>query len=140
MAGASDQEKTEEPSPRKLEEARSRGEVARSREVAIAMTMLAGVAIFAVAGGYMTGSLAELARWQFSNSANINLTAANAEVLILKIATGLMPVLLPLFGAVFAAALFGNISIPRHKRPFQQRSQTYRWTSFFSRPMPSVRR
>lgn len=109
MAGASEQEKTEEPSPRKLEEAKRKGEVARSREVAIAMTMLAGATLFAVAGGYLTGNLAELTRWMFSNSAGIEISPANLQPLILKIAAGLMPVLLPLFGAVFITALFANI-------------------------------
>ncbi|SHF55659.1 flagellar biosynthetic protein FlhB [Modicisalibacter ilicicola DSM 19980] len=49
---SSDEEKTEEPTPRRLEKAREEGQVARSRELSTFMMLMAGVA-----GLWTTGSL-----------------------------------------------------------------------------------
>ena len=47
------QEKTEEPTPRRREEARRRGQVARSREVAAVAVLSGGLLAFLLGGGYI---------------------------------------------------------------------------------------
>lgn len=47
------QERTEEPTPRRREEARKRGQVARSRELASVAVLGSGVLVFVLAGSFM---------------------------------------------------------------------------------------
>ncbi len=51
------QEKTEEPTPRRREEARKRGQVARSRELAAVAVLSAGLISFLFAGGFILTQL-----------------------------------------------------------------------------------
>ncbi|NPB09148.1 MAG: flagellar biosynthesis protein FlhB [Thermodesulfobacteria bacterium] len=51
------QEKTEEPTPRRREEARRRGQVAKSREVAAVAVLSGGVLAFLLGGSYMLTQL-----------------------------------------------------------------------------------
>ncbi len=60
MAEDSDPEsKTEEASPRKLEEARKKGDVAKSPDVAAAMSLAGATAVLLIGGGYFSQQMAE---------------------------------------------------------------------------------
>lgn len=60
MAEGSDPEsKTEEATPRKLEEARKKGDVAKSPDVAAAMSLAGAVAVLLIGGGYFSQQMAE---------------------------------------------------------------------------------
>ena len=50
--GADPESKTEEASPRKLEEARKKGDVAKSPDVAAAMSLAGAAAVLLLGGGY----------------------------------------------------------------------------------------
>lgn len=63
-----DQEKTEEPTPRKLEKAREEGNVSVSTEVSSVMLMIVSIIIFISAGGFMYSSLERLFETFFLNS------------------------------------------------------------------------
>ncbi len=51
--------KTEEATPRKLEDARKKGDVAKSPDVASALSLLGAAAVLLMAGGHFAGQLAE---------------------------------------------------------------------------------
>lgn len=57
-----DQDKTEQPTPHRLEEARKRGEVAKSADAVGAVVMIVFAAIVAVTGGWIATSLAGATR------------------------------------------------------------------------------
>ena len=57
MAGGSGQSKTEKATPKKRDDARKKGQVAKSQDLNGALVMLAGVATLAIAGGAMTGRM-----------------------------------------------------------------------------------
>ena len=60
MAEGSDPEsKTEEATPRKLEEARKKGDVAKSPDVAAAMSLAGAVGVLLIGGGYFSQQMAE---------------------------------------------------------------------------------
>ena len=60
MAEGSDPEsKTEEATPRKLEEARKKGDVAKSPDVAAAMSLAGATAVLLIGGGYFSQQMAE---------------------------------------------------------------------------------
>ncbi len=62
------QEKTEQPTPKKLREARQQGQVPRSRELNSTTIMLAGSAALLMLGSYMIGELMSLMSHGFSLS------------------------------------------------------------------------
>src|SRR5690625_8041558 len=55
-----DQEKTEEPSQRKLEKAKEEGNVSLSKEVSSVMLMLCSLVVFMASGGYMYSKMESL--------------------------------------------------------------------------------
>lgn len=107
MADDSDLERNFPATPRRLEQARERGQVARSREVATAGVALAGAAAFAVFGPQLGATSAELVRR--------SLTLARADVYAdARMAAGLadlslaaLVAMLPILLAVLAATLLG---------------------------------
>jgi flagellar biosynthetic protein FlhB len=64
----SDQERTEEPTQRKLEKAREEGNVNNSKEISSLLLMLVSVIVFVAAGDFMYGRLKELFQTFFFNS------------------------------------------------------------------------
>lgn len=64
----SDQEKTEEPTQRKLEKAREEGNVSISKEISSVMLMVVSIIIFVAAGGFMYGRLEVLFETFFFNA------------------------------------------------------------------------
>lgn len=57
MAGNSEQEKTEAPSPKRLQEAREKGQVPKSREFATLLVLGASIGTIAALSGYLTEHL-----------------------------------------------------------------------------------
>jgi len=57
--GSDPESKTEEATPRKLEEARKKGDVAKSPDVAAAMSLAGAVAVLLIGGGYFSQQMAE---------------------------------------------------------------------------------
>ncbi|HJV26443.1 MAG TPA: EscU/YscU/HrcU family type III secretion system export apparatus switch protein, partial [Aromatoleum sp.] len=65
MADDSDLEKTEQPSARRLEQARSEGQVPQSRELSTFLVLLAGVAGLWGMGGWMSARILGMLREGF---------------------------------------------------------------------------
>jgi type III secretion protein U len=62
-------DRTEQPTPRRLAEARRRGEVARSRELTAAAGLAAGLAAVAAGGPWVCGALAAMVRGALASAA-----------------------------------------------------------------------
>ncbi len=113
MSDGSDLEKTESPSPRRLQKAREEGQVARSRELTTFLSLLAGGVGFSVLGAQWVShttnalqrSLVLTRRDAFEPLAlGEHLTAFATDALIAAI-----PLLLPVAGAAIAgSALLGG--------------------------------
>ncbi|MBX9745599.1 MAG: flagellar biosynthesis protein FlhB [Hyphomonadaceae bacterium] len=59
MAGSDDDDKTEEPTPRKLEQARERGDIIYSAEVGAALSLMAATAVVAFMSGPIVTQMAQ---------------------------------------------------------------------------------
>ncbi len=68
MAEDSDQEKTEEPTSKRLEDAQQKGQIARSRELNTFAMLITSAALFLMLGGAMVEALIKLMREQFQIS------------------------------------------------------------------------
>ena len=106
MAG----EKTEQPTQKRLDDARKKGQVARSREVDSAVILLATFAVFRFGGGRMWTSAETLFVDTYVNldrdPVTTDLTGALGVELVGR---GLM-LLFPLLAAIVALALLGGIA------------------------------
>jgi flagellar biosynthetic protein FlhB len=105
-----DAERTEQPTAKRLQEARERGQVARSRELGTAAVMMAGSATLLMAGGPIGGSLGRL----LSGSLSIPREAlhhpeAMTHALGGATLAGLLAAL-PVFLAVTAAAILAPLA------------------------------
>lgn len=106
MAG----EKTEAPTPRRMDDARKRGQVARSREIDSAIVILATLLVFRFSGGAMWASLEALAidTWRRPGSEIISTDLAG--VLGVQIIISILLVLAPLIGAITLLSILGGMA------------------------------
>lgn len=115
MADTPQQERTEQPTPKRLKEAREKGQVARSRELTTAVVMMAGASSCLIAGGSMLESLSNMLRTRLSAAAMSGGDAQfMTEALGGGIASGLTAIaplmLVVLVAAILAPSLTGGWS------------------------------
>ena len=105
MAEDSDLEKTEDPSPRRLEQAREEGQVPQSRELSTFLVTMTGAATLLLLGGWMAGRVSGLFRDGFA----FDRRAAFDENVMLdmleRMLGGALLTLMPLFVALIVAAV-----------------------------------
>ncbi len=113
MAETPPGEKTEAPTPRRLAEARRKGERARSRELSMAGVMVGGAAWLALAGGAgLAGALGESLRLAALAAGEAGLTGRFAPAGTAWAMLGLIAgPLLGLFAACLAGALLGGFAL-----------------------------
>jgi flagellar biosynthetic protein FlhB len=109
VAEDSDQEKTEQPTPKRLQDARDKGQIARSRELGTAAVMVAGSAVLLLGGGPLAAGMGRLlqggltlSRSELTNPAAMAPALGHAVVQSLLIAA---PVLLAVLAASIVAPL-----------------------------------
>lgn len=104
-------EKTEEPSARRLQEARERGQVPRSRELVNFATMIGGSATLIAVGGTLAGRMSHIMRNSLSLDAD-RLRGADAMSNSLADATvGALLALLPVFGTLICLVLLASVAL-----------------------------
>lgn len=106
MAEDSAQEKTEQPTPRRITKAREDGQIPRSQELGAAIIVLAGAAVLATFGGPMLGAhaaetLHQAAGWLAAEP----LTATGAATMVQEMAGATLLVLMPVLLMVAAPAV-----------------------------------
>ncbi len=111
MAEETGQEKTEEPTPKRLKDSREKGEIARSKELTTTVLLLSAAAGLIVLGPGVAQSLAQVMKYNFvlerqdlfdQNMIFGHLSAATIEMLW---------ALLGFYGVVVAAAIIGPITL-----------------------------
>jgi len=110
MAEDSDLERTEPASARKLQQARERGQVPRSRELATLSVLMAAIAVVAVLGMFMLDRLTNVMRQGLSFDHRITAPEMMGRSLSLAGMDALL-VFLPLALAVVVAAVGANLLV-----------------------------
>ena len=103
-------EKTEQPTQKRRDDARKRGQVGRSREVDSAIVLLAALVTFRFGGAAMWRAFESLLRDSF---ATLDVTQPNADLASLvgvDLVGRAILILLPLFGAILALSLAGGVA------------------------------
>ena len=103
-----DQEKTEQATPKKREEARKKGQVAKSRDATSVAVLLACLIFFWFGSSAMVEKMMALARWLLTQSAQFNVNCNNIQVLSIGLIYKTFAILSPLFLAAFSMALLAN--------------------------------
>jgi flagellar biosynthesis protein FlhB len=104
-------DRTEDPSPRRLQEARERGQLPRSRELTNFATMIGGSAALVAIGGTAATHLSQMMRRSLSIDAN-SLRSTDSMIASLGDA-GISAVtgLLPVFGALISMVLLASVAL-----------------------------
>ncbi len=103
-------ERTEQPTPKRLEDARRKGQVPRSRELSMTLVMLTAACSFMVMRPYLADKLTEIMEFGLALERGVVL---DARVLPGMLAAGVakgIEMLMPLWAILFAAALIGVLS------------------------------
>ncbi|MDO3681251.1 flagellar biosynthesis protein FlhB [Paenibacillus ehimensis] len=101
-------EKTEAATPKKKQEARKKGQVAKSMEVPAAFILFFSFLSFFLFGSYMKERLVSLFRSIFIDFLNMNVTLDNSMVLFENIATQMLLILGPIFLISMVIGVVGN--------------------------------
>jgi len=108
LAEAADPEsKTEEATPHKLEEARKKGDVAKSADVAPALSLLGATAVIVMGGGYFATSMGE-ALLPFIAAPHLMIGGLEAGAGV-EIGMNALWAIAPFLGAVMLATIIGGV-------------------------------
>jgi flagellar biosynthetic protein FlhB len=101
--------KTEEPTPRKLEDARKKGDVAKSQDVAQLASLLGAFSVLAIGGGWLTRDLAMRLLPFVSHPEDIDVTGGGIMLVTEQAAWAAAPVLLTVMAGAAVAGVAGNL-------------------------------
>jgi flagellar biosynthetic protein FlhB len=108
MPQGADQEKTEPATPKRLQEMREKGQVAKSREVPSVAILIAGLLIFYFLGTTMIRDFMDLMKWSFTNSGTMQLKEANLHWLVIELFQRGLKIVAPLFVVLVLVGLASN--------------------------------
>ncbi|MBN1497828.1 MAG: flagellar biosynthesis protein FlhB [Spirochaetes bacterium] len=109
LFAAEDEGRTEEPTEKKLREAREKGQVARTVELPQAAVVIFGFMVILIFGSWIYNTIASIARHYLSSFSRFHVTERSIfqEFMMVGFESG--KILLPVFIAVIIAAILGNI-------------------------------
>ena len=109
MSGDSTQDKTEQPTSKKLADAREKGNVARSREIPSVLVLAGGIGVMFFGGGWMFGRLEDIMRGIYHRAGTISVVPETMHMLLWEIFLSTITVLIPLMLVVTIAGVAGNV-------------------------------
>lgn len=109
MAEKPGQEKTEKPTPRKLQKARERGNVAKSAEIPSVLILLSALGVFMIAGSWMFWNLSGFMGGIFQNVGVLHLDGDSIHKFIGVVFDQVLKIILPVMITVFFAGFAGHV-------------------------------
>lgn len=103
------QEKTEKATPKKQDEARKKGQIARSSDLPGSLILMFTFMGFMMLGGYYKSHVMNLFQNLFENWLLMELTPSNIMALFTDIALELLLILAPIFAVTILIGVLGNI-------------------------------
>jgi flagellar biosynthetic protein FlhB len=108
MASGFDQEKTEPATPKRLQELREKGQVARSREVPSVAVLITGLLVFYYLGSSIIWQFMDLMKWVFNASDRLRIEEASFQWFIIEIAKRVAHIMAPLLAGIVTVGLASN--------------------------------
>lgn len=109
MAEESGQEKTESATPKRREEARKKGTVARSRELPSVLVLFSSLGILCLCGTAMVERLSDIMHRVFQQSGTFQLETASAYTMLIEVIKYVGIMVAPFFLANVVCGLLGNV-------------------------------
>lgn len=109
MADQSFEEKTEKPTLKKRQDARKKGEVAKSRELPSVAVLMAGIVTLAACGPYINSRIQVVMQKMFTNLSPQELRVVDVISMAQELTGLFLLTIAPFIGAVFLTAIFANI-------------------------------
>lgn len=103
-----DQEKTEQPTPKRRKEARKRGQVAKSQEISSVAILMACLTLFYFSAVMMIEKMMSLTRWTLSEAAHFTVDSNTINLLAPTLLFKVFGLLAPLLLTVLCVALLAN--------------------------------
>ncbi len=111
MAEESDLEKTEDPSPRRLEQAREEGQVPQSRELSTFLVTMSGVASIWILGEWLAGRMEGIVRRSFTLTRAEAFDASEMAGMMGRLGTEAVLTLAPLMAVLLVASVAGPLML-----------------------------
>lgn len=108
MPPGGDQDRTEKATPKKLRDAREKGQVAKSREAVSVAVLMASLTVFHFIGGNMFRKLLEVTRFNLSHLHREEFTDISVIHMMRETIASFGSIMAPLLLTVAAAGLFSN--------------------------------
>lgn len=108
MAEGSFEERTEQATPRRREEARKRGQVPKSREISSVMVLLAGGSVLFFLGSVMVRQISELTIQYLGQVGSLSLTPDNIHGLNLRVIQSILIILAPVLITVLVISILSH--------------------------------
>jgi flagellar biosynthesis protein FlhB len=109
LFGAEDEGRTEDPTEKKLREAREKGQVAKTTELPQAIVVIFGFMVILIFGSWIFDILARVTKYYLSSFSRLSVTERNMFREFIAITYESGKILLPIFVASMVAAILGNI-------------------------------
>ncbi len=123
MADTDGQEKTEQPTDKKLTDARNEGQTAKSMEINSLLIFTVGMVILYISQGFLAGKFKEIAVFTFTHLGKLDINMKLMQIYALKSFGFYLQTLLPIFGGLMiigAIAGYGQVGFkftPKALRP-----------------------
>lgn len=101
-------DKTEEATPHKMSEAKKKGQVAKSKDVSLALTLLASTLVLNILSKYSVKSLGEDIISFFNNFLNMNLSYGNLQNLSMTVLYRMAIIILPMILPIMIMGVLAN--------------------------------
>ncbi len=115
----SDQEKTEQPTPKRREEARNKGEVAVSKEVNSAVVLMASLSAFSLLGVYLSSRMMTMAGDLWGRAAEFRISLDNVYDFFYGITSATANLLWPFMLVIAICGLAANVVQTRFLLSFE---------------------
>lgn len=103
-------EKTEKATPKKQQETRKKGQVAKSQDVNTAILLLFSLGLLALMGGYFKDQFLQLFTHVFNHYLNQDITANTVQTLLVEMSISLAKIVGPVMGIAILAGLVSNFA------------------------------
>lgn len=109
MPQKGDQEKTEKPTPKRLQEARKKGQVTKSQEVASALILIASLGVLIFAGSWMFWTLTRFMHGIFGNLGTLHVEGESASAFMLEIFGQVVILIMPVMAVLLIVGIAANL-------------------------------
>jgi flagellar biosynthetic protein FlhB len=107
---AEDEGRTEEPTEKKIREAREKGQVAKTAELPSSLVVIFGFLVLFFIGTWIWDTLARMTVFYLTNFSRFSITESSVLQELFRSLEVLGKTLLPVFVAVIVAAILGNVA------------------------------